>query len=733
MSVITRRQIADLLKTIAENHYQINTFGWGDVPELLGRQNTIYPFMMVTPESPVMGEGDVTHPFRLSIADRLQKGLENIEDVDSDMYQVLRDVIAQLDNVAYQDMRVDLPVTIEPFRAEDAQDVYGFSGVINIIVDEDYDQCAVPSDDVPFDPPPTDVCLDATYIVQYENGTLIETGTIPSGGSKTIEVPDPIVCENVDWQLLDSDGNVIDSGSQPSGDPLTIIAPDGEVTVTDSDGGVLYVVNVASDGAETQAVGDATVEVENSLGVVVDSGVVKAQGSGVFNAPDATFSINSVQVRTAPSDGSASIQVRRASGSVLVGSLQGQHWRVANSTVNVNKSDATLIQAVTVAAEATGNVNVADSVVSNSDSSYSENVKATEPLSIPDVDIEVNGNKEGEIVSVKKVEVNLKDSNDDPVNPVSVDLTGNVLELEVPSGGGAFDVDLVDRFGNAFPTKQVTANATWDLRTLTPFDFADIYLNKLTNPPTGSELAAVITCFEDLFSEGIAQKAKGGFWLIIGGSSDDHPWNSRYAFDNGYSGKLLFAGSPTHNANGIETNGTSQYIRTTINPALLPINSKQMSIYSNADMAANSGVAFGSGSLNGTSHAGFGTNARVSGDNNFFSVDGARVNLNDGSYTDAKTKGLLSVRRDGATSTKYNINGVLDSSGSGAVSGVNGFELFVGASLNTTQSNTNTIGVANYKAVRCCYIYVGEALSDSQESSHYSIIHALQTALGRQA
>jgi hypothetical protein len=556
MSVITRRQLADLLKTIAENHYQINTFGWGDVPELLGRQNTIYPFMMVTPESPVMGEGDVTHPFRISIADRLQKGLENIEDVDSDMYQVLRDVIAQLDNVAYQDMRVDLPVTIEPFRAEDAQDVYGFSGVINIIVDEDYDQCAVPSDDVPFDPPPTDVCLDATYIVQYENGTLIETGTIPSGGSKTIDVPNPIVCENVDWQLLDSDGNVIDSGSQPSGDPLTITAPDGVVTVTDSDGGVLYVVNVASDGAETQAVGDGTVEVENSLGVVVDSGVVKAQGSGVFNAPDATFSINSVQVRTAPSNGTASIQVRRASGSVQVGALQGQHWRVANSTVNVNKSDATLIQALTVAAEATGNVNVADSVVSNSDSSYSENVKATEPLSIPDVDIEVNGNKEGEIVSVKKVEVNLKDSNNDPVNPVSVDLTGNVLELEVPSGGGSFDVNLVDRFGNDLGTKTVSANANWDLRTLTPFDFADIFLNTLTGSYTSGEEQAIIDFVEDLHLAGIWERRRAIF-PFVGGNAFDNSLNLKYPFANQWANQLRFFGSPTHDSNGVTMGATS--------------------------------------------------------------------------------------------------------------------------------------------------------------------------------
>jgi hypothetical protein len=49
-----------------------------------------------------------------------------------------------------------------------------------------------------------------------------------------------------------------------------------------------------------------------------------------------------------------------------------------------------------------------------------------------------------------------------------VGIVGRTVTVEVPSGGGSYDLDLVDRFGNAFPTKQVTANATWDLRTLTP-------------------------------------------------------------------------------------------------------------------------------------------------------------------------------------------------------------------------------------------------------------------------
>jgi surface protein len=322
MSIITRRQIAGLLQTIASSHFQINTFGWGDVPELLGRQNTIYPFMMVTPESPVMGEGEVTHPFRISIADRLQKGLENIEEVDSDMYQVLRDVITQIDNVAYQDMRVELPLTIDPFRSEDAQDVYGFSGVVNIIVDENYDQCAIPSDDVPFDPnPPTQICLpaliensDSSYVVNVASGgslilpdvdilvvdindNPLDTSTIPSVKNHIIDV----VCNG--GTVENSDSSYIDTVL--SGGTLTL--PD--ITVTDSDGSTFSqpsVTNVTCTPSQ-----DA--DVENSDA----SYSVQVAAGATLTLPDQDIEVNGVLEGDIPSVGTIEIEVNDEDGNPL--------------------------------------------------------------------------------------------------------------------------------------------------------------------------------------------------------------------------------------------------------------------------------------------------------------------------------------------------------------------------------------------------------------------------------
>jgi surface protein len=99
-------------------------------------------------------------------------------------------------------------------------------------------------------------------------------------------------------------------------------------------------------------------------GNVLDSGTEPAGGTLTIVAPDATFDINGVQVASIPSGGSDSIQVRRASGSTQVGSLQGQHWRVANTTVQLRDSAANNIGSVnSYGAESSNNLTAPDGTV----------------------------------------------------------------------------------------------------------------------------------------------------------------------------------------------------------------------------------------------------------------------------------------------------------------------------------------------------------------------------------
>jgi hypothetical protein len=374
---ITRKILYNLFKDIAEKHLQIHSFFWGDVPDAFGRQDIIFPLMIVTPNSVSMNLGEVSHSYTVTILDRLIDGDTNKVDVDSDCFQYYRDVVAQLDRLNQVEFGIEFPMTPEPVQDVSPHLCYGFQGEMLINVDENYDQCAVPSEPISFDP--TLVCLPASYVVKYTNDVIIEQGTIPSGGSVVVIVPDAPTCLDATWELRDTDGVLIDSGAIPSGGSATIVAPDGVVDVRDTDGNTLYSVSVVSGGSAIQVVGDSSIEVRNSLNVLVDSGVVKAEGSGVFNAPDATFTINGdASFSPIPSGGAENVLVENTNGTP-VGAFDGN----SNSWV------------------------------------------------IPDQTIEVNTVNEGAIPSVGTIEIDITDGVN-PVTPNDVTIVGRKVTVEVP-------------------------------------------------------------------------------------------------------------------------------------------------------------------------------------------------------------------------------------------------------------------------------------------------------------
>jgi hypothetical protein len=76
-------------------------------------------------------------------------------------------------------------------------------------------------------------------------------------------------------------------------------------------------------------------------------------------------------------------------------------------------------------------VSCADARVSNSDDSYDVNVASGGDLELPDSQINVNGSNEGNVVSVKTIDVNITDGTSTVV-PDAVSLSGNTLDIEVP-------------------------------------------------------------------------------------------------------------------------------------------------------------------------------------------------------------------------------------------------------------------------------------------------------------
>jgi hypothetical protein len=360
---------------------------------LLARENVIYPYMMVTPAASTIENGYITYGYLVSIADRIREGNQNEVEVDSDTFNIMMQVITQIDNLLYNDVDLVKGQTITPFMEAHRHRVSGHFSELQIRVKYNYDACAIPSDEVPLPLPPPPSCAVANYRVEYENGTLIEAGTIPSGGSKTIEVPNPSICANATWELRDEDGNLLDSGSVASGGSVTIEAPNADLLIRNSLNQTLYNLSLLSGSSGTQTIGDSSIRLEDSVGTLIANSSVEAEGSATITAPD--------------------------------------------GTVSVRKSDGVEIYSVDVRSNGTASQNVADSVIENSDSSYTANVKATGSLVLPDSQINVNSVDRGDVVSVKTIDVNLEDSVGDPVTPTSVGLVGNTLTIEVPSGGGS--------------------------------------------------------------------------------------------------------------------------------------------------------------------------------------------------------------------------------------------------------------------------------------------------------
>jgi len=410
------------------------------------------------------------------------------------------------------------------------------------------------------------------------------------------------------------------------------------------------------------------------------------------SCPVAIITINGVSYGSAASGNTEDIAVVDGSGNPI-GSLVSGNWVVSsscpNATAVLKNTLGTTISTTSIASGASSNIVAPDTVITINSASFLTNPVAVDPnILVKDGTGTQVGSKVGS-------------------------------EWIVPSS--SYNIGLIDRFGNDFGTNTVSSNATWDLRTLTPENYADLYLSRLTNPPTGSQLTAVYTYFTDMVSAGLFQGSQK-IDLCIGGNSADHSWNARYPFDNNSSMRSEFIGSPTHNSNGVSLNGTSQAVRTNAYARHLNDFDKQVSIYIRNNNFG--GFIFNAGS-SVTSIQSFGI---------FEDAGTSRYrNYNEGfqisPFPLSPITGMHSQSRESSTTMRMRQNGV-NTSFSPYTTTANYIkvsdEFTIGASMSAT------LTFANFKVMNYSYFRVGNALTDAQEITHYNIVQALQTALGRQ-
>ena len=213
---------------------------------------------------------------------------------------------------------------------------------------------------------------------------------------------------------------------------------------------------------------------------------------------------------------------------------------------------------------------------------------------------------------------------------------------------------------------------------------------------------------------------------FMGGTASSHVWNAKDPRDLNIAYRLEFVNGATHNSNGIQFNGTTQYARTFFNPKtiLADSNSFSFGIYNrtnNSRAATDMGAASNSGTTSTSIYLRW-------TDNNFYTElyrTGADfITVLNG--TDAR--GFYLASRTSSTSLKAYKNG-------------SQFGSTVTATNNTRQTDAEIIigainsagaGIFNYSNRNYCFaIIMNTGLSDSEASTLSSLINTLQTALGR--
>jgi len=158
--MISFRNVVGYLETIAEKHFEINSFHSGQLDELdinkLGA--TDYIILYAEPSTVVVDKGVLTYNFSIYVMDMINEEVgsdpnrQRVGRVDtySQTLNIIQDVINEFHQNLYSTSWVDndvvlsLPVNAEPFTARFDNTLTGWSANLTIEVPNQNNLCIVP-------------------------------------------------------------------------------------------------------------------------------------------------------------------------------------------------------------------------------------------------------------------------------------------------------------------------------------------------------------------------------------------------------------------------------------------------------------------------------------------------------------------------------------------------------------------------------------------------------------
>ena len=159
--MITFRNVVGYLETIADKHYEINSFHSGMLDEVdinkLGA--TDYVILYAEPGTATIDTGIMTYSFSIYVLDMINEELgdspnnQRIGRVDaySENLQILNDVINEFKHSLYSTSGVDnqvvlnTPISCEPFTARFDNVLTGWTANISVQVNNANNLCIIPA------------------------------------------------------------------------------------------------------------------------------------------------------------------------------------------------------------------------------------------------------------------------------------------------------------------------------------------------------------------------------------------------------------------------------------------------------------------------------------------------------------------------------------------------------------------------------------------------------------
>lgn len=146
MKFITLNQVLKILRTICNNHAQINSFVFGHISEISASEQEQYPLVWCDINDSQMSERMFTLNLSLHVLDIQRADGSNEVDVLSDTLSIGRDLVAALNNPIYQDyFNVQFDINFGQVREGFPDVVNGWKLDIGLDLMELNDRCQIPT------------------------------------------------------------------------------------------------------------------------------------------------------------------------------------------------------------------------------------------------------------------------------------------------------------------------------------------------------------------------------------------------------------------------------------------------------------------------------------------------------------------------------------------------------------------------------------------------------------